>query len=157
MKAWITSADGTRTVVRTGTYHNLGAEYPNFSLPGRGPVTLGAGDIQFGFWPDNRQVWIVGAGQPASIWLFDGNGAYEGQVTGTCLGPAANGHDLLVAAPDNTVLRLAPGKDGAIAAETRKFAGPDGTTLQPLAIFDDLGLGVFQGASGTAMLGAWEK
>jgi hypothetical protein len=142
-KSYIVSEDGLRTLVRTGTYHNIGVDWPIYSLPGRRNVVIGEGGLGFGFWPASHDTYIQAGYNPTQVWLFDDHGAYQGQVVGSHLAAATNGRDLLVCGSDGRVLRVSHGEKGLTIPEVRSFVWPDRTPAAPIVIYDDLHLGFF--------------
>jgi len=144
----ITSDDGKRTLTRGEAGHGAGVGWPTYSVsPGGWSRIIRGGDQRFGFWPRSHALFIEAQGEeflaPHRVWFFNDDGRYTGEIGGSYLGDAANKYGLLVTIPGGGVTTLMPGAKGPTATQTRVFTWPDGTRAVPIALYDDLNLGLF--------------
>lgn len=152
---YIESDDGKMSVHRNEAGHGVEVGWPRYDWVNMDTVVIQGGDDEFGFWPHSHDVYIEGQQSvpepwhlPHLVWFFSAGGKYQGEVVGSRLGDAANGHDLLIQDADDQVVQVASDKDGLAIQDVRRFAWADGTTAVPLAIYDDLHLGFFLGGLG---------
>ena len=147
---FIDSDDAKRSFHFTTVAHGPFCTWPIFSLSPGWSKTIYNGTIDFGFWPHSHNIYVkVPDRVPESwhtspnTWFFEEGGKYQGELTGSYLADAANGHDLLLKDGNDHVLQVADRKTGIFVTNVRTFTWPDGTQAVPLAIYDDLKLGFF--------------
>jgi hypothetical protein len=136
--------------------HGPFCTWPNFSLSPGWSKTIYEGTNNFGFWPQSHDVYVEVPDRvpepwhtSPNTWFFAKSGKYQGEIAGSYLADAANGHDLLLKDESDHVLQVANQKTEIFVAKSRAFTWPDGTQAVPLAIYDDLKLGFFLRGPGT--------
>jgi hypothetical protein len=148
----IDSDDGKLGLNRSEAAHGVGVGWPAYHVSGAWNTVIPGGNEQFGFWPRSHDVYIEADGAdwqgPHRLWFFTTEGKYQGEMTGSELGDAANGRDLLVRNASDGVAQVQLKTTGPVFVNVRHFTWPDGTTAVPLAIYDDLQAGFFLRGAG---------
>jgi hypothetical protein len=140
------SDDGKLFMNSAQPAHGPGVGRPSYEVrgttgkPDEAPVwssPIPSDGREFGFWPASRATYVFNG---VRTWFFDAAGHYQGWIAGERIGDAADGSGMIFRLQD---FRCVTVSSTLKPATSQNFKLADGTSLTPLELHPDLGLGMF--------------